>query len=356
MTIFSILFAILIFSFLIFTHELGHFAAAKLFGVRVNEFSMFMGPVLWQKQKGETVYSLRLVPLGGFCAMEGEDGDSDDPRSFTAAVWWKRAIILLAGVTMNFITGFALFACFFAPDKQFILPVVSEVEQGCALAEGQGIQPGDTLYALDGERIYVNSDFSLLLSLSDAERHDLTVKRDGKLVELPNLLFERREFADADGTTSLRFGFSFSVEDAKFSNYIKYVWDNTINTVRMVRLSLKMLTNGQASVKDVTGPVGIVNQMSEVASQSGSVWYAFLNMLYFGGFISVNLAVMNLLPIPALDGGRVAGLVLTALIEAVTRRKLDPKYEGYVHAAGMILLLALMGLVMFKDIFTLIFK
>lgn len=354
MTIFSIVFAILIFSFLIFTHELGHFTAAKLFGVRVNEFSMFMGPLLWQKQKGETVYSLRLIPLGGYCAMEGEDGDSDDPRSFTAAVWWKRAIILLAGVTMNFITGFALFACFFAPDEQFILPTVSEIEPGCSLVENGGIQPGDTLYALDGERIYVNSDFTLLLSLSEGNTHDLTVKRDGRLVELPNLLFERREFTDADGNTSQRFGFSFSTVDATFPATMKYAWDNTINTVRMVRLSLKMLTNGQASMKDVTGPVGIVNQMSEVASQSGSVWYAFLNMLYFGAFISVNLAVMNLLPIPALDGGRVVGLILTAMIEAVTRKKLDPKYEGYVHAAGMVLLLGLMGIVMFKDIWTLI--
>ena len=124
-----------------------------------------------------------------------------------------------------------------------------------------------------------------------------------------------------------------------------------MDTVRLVRLSLKMLLTGQAGLKDMTGPVGIVQQMSSVAEASGSAWYAFLNLLYFGGFIAINLAVMNLLPIPALDGGRVVGLLLTTAVEAITRKKVDPRVEGYIHGVGMILLLALMAVIMFKDIF-----
>lgn len=351
----SVLFAILLFSFLILIHELGHFTAAKLFGVQVNEFSMFMGPVLWKKQVGETLYSLRLVPIGGFCAMEGEDGDSNSPRSFGAAAWWKRLIILVAGAAMNFLAGMVLLACFFAPDKTFVLPVVDQIEAGCALAEQGGIQQGDEIYALDGERIYTYTDFSMMLSLNPGDVHDLVVLRDGQKVEFRNFLMEKREFPNEDGTTSLRYGFSFTMVQADTAQRLKYVWNTTLDTVRMVRLSLQMLLTGKAGVKDMSGPVGIVQQMSEVADASGSAYYAFLNMLYFGGFIAINLAVMNLLPIPALDGGRVVGLLLTTLIEAVTRRKIDPKYEGYIHGAGMVLLLALMGIIMFKDIF-MIFK
>lgn len=350
----SILFAVLLFSFLIFIHELGHFTAAKLFGIQVNEFSMFMGPLLWKKQVGETLYSLRLIPFGGFCAMEGEDGDSDNPRAFTAAAWWKRLIVLAAGAAMNFLAGMVLLGCFFAPDKQFVLPVVDQVEPGCALAGEQGILPGDEIYSLDGERIYTYTDFSMILSLNPGDVHDLVLKRDGKTIVLNDFLMEKREFPNEDGTTSLRYGFNFSVTDANAVELMKYTWNSTLDTVRMVRLSLQMLATGKAGMQDVSGPVGIVQQMSEVAEASGSAYYAFLNMLYFGGFIAINLAVMNLLPIPALDGGRVVGLLMTTLIEAVTRKKIDPKYEGYIHAAGMFLLLALMGIIMFKDIFMII--
>lgn len=350
----SVLFAILIFSFLIFIHELGHFTAAKAFGVQVNEFSVFMGPALFKKQVGETLYAIRCIPIGGFCAMEGEDGDSDSPRSFANAAWWKRLIILIAGAAMNFLAGVLLLGCFFAPDEQFILPTVTQIEPGCAIAGEYGIQEGDRIVSLDGEQIYVYSDFSLILSLNEGDVHDLQVRRGNELITMKDLLMEKREFPNEDGTTSLRYGFSFGVTDATFGETVRYTWNSALDTVRLVRLSLQMLLTGKAGMADVSGPVGIVQQMSEVADNSGSAYYAFLNMLYFGGFIAINLAVMNLLPIPALDGGRVVGVVLTALVEAVTRRKIDPKYEGYIHAGGMILLLGLMAVIMFKDIFTIV--
>ena len=342
----TILFAILLFSFLIFIHELGHFVAAKLSGVQVNEFSLFMGPAIWKKQVGETLYALRCIPIGGYCAMEGEDGGSDNPRSFDKAAWWKRLIILIAGAAMNFVSGLALLGICYAPAEAFITPVISIVEEGCSLAEGNGIQVGDKLLELDGEKIYVSGDFETILSLNGGTTHDLVVERNGEKLLLEDVTMERREFADG-----VRFGFSFTLVEATFSEKVSYVWNTALDTVRLVRLSLQMLLTGQAGISDMSGPVGIVQMMSETAEASPSKLDALLNMIYFGGFIAINLSVMNLLPIPALDGGRVAGLLITTAVEKVIRKKIDPKYEGYLHAAGMILLLALMAVIMFKDIF-----
>ena len=148
----SILFAILLFSILIFVHELGHFLAAKASGVRVNEFSLFMGPAIFKKQVGETLYALRCIPIGGYCAMEGEDEDTDDPGSFQKAAWWKRLIILVAGSAMNFVAGFLIIAIVFAPHKQLILPVIESAEPGCTVIREGGLQVGDEILELDGEK------------------------------------------------------------------------------------------------------------------------------------------------------------------------------------------------------------
>ena len=350
----TILFAILLFSILIFVHELGHFVAAKLSGVQVNEFSMFMGPAIWKKQVGETLYAIRCIPIGGYCAMEGEDEDTDNPRSFQKAAWWKRLIILVAGSAMNLITGLLIFLIVFAPAQQFVTPEISYIEENCALAGEHGIQVGDRIVELDGEKIYLQSDFSMILSLNSGDVHDLVLERGGEEVVLDDFLMEKREFDNGDGTTGLRYGFSFSVEDATFANKLKYTWMQTVDTVRNVRLSLQMLLTGRAGLKDMSGPVGIVQIMSETAAASETTFDATMNMLFFGGFLGVNLAVMNLLPIPALDGGRIVGLLLTTAVEKLTRRKINPKYESYLHAGGMVLLLILMAVIMFKDIFVII--
>ena len=350
----SILFAILLFSFLIFIHELGHFVAAKLSGVQVNEFSLFMGPAIWKKQKGETLYALRCIPIGGYCAMEGEEEDTDNPRSFQKAAWWKRLVILVAGAAMNFVAGLLLLAIVYAPAEQFVVPVVDFFEEGCALYGEEGLLEGDRILELDGEKIYVASDFSTILSMNSGDVHDLVIERNGQKIELNDFVMEKREFPDGNGGTSLRYGFSFGLEDATFGNKVKYVWNTALDTVRIVRLSLQMLLTGQAGIQDMGGPVMIVDQMNQVAEASATTADAVLNMLYFGGFIAINLAVMNLLPIPALDGGRVVCLLITTAVEAVTRKKINPKYEGYLHGAGMVLLLGLMAVIMFKDIFVIV--
>ena len=349
----SVLFAILLFSFLIFIHELGHFAAAKLSGVQVNEFSMFMGPVLWKKQVGETLYSVRLIPVGGFCAMEGEDADTDNPRSFQKAAWWKRLIILVAGAAMNFLVGVILMFIVYMPAQAVVEPVIASFEEFSTVDGAEGLQVGDRILEVDGEKIYVQSDFSLILSLNPGDYHDLVVERNGQKISLPDFRMEKHEVTREDGSTQMLFGMNFTLQELTFGGKVRYAWYQCLDTVRMVRLSLQMIFTGQAGLSDMSGPVGIVQQMSDVANASPTALDALMNMLYFGAFIAINLAVMNLLPIPALDGGRIVGVLITTGVEAVTRKKIDPKYEGYLHGAGMIFLLGLMALVMFKDIFVL---
>ena len=345
-----IIFAILIFSLLIFVHELGHFIAAKASGVQVNEFAMFMGPAIFKKKKGDTVYSLRCIPIGGFCAMEGEDEDTDNPRSFQRAAWWKRLIILVAGAGMNFLIGLLIFLIVFMPTKSMAVPVVYDFEPGCTLNAPGGLMAGDEIIEIDGEKIYSAKNVLTILYINDGQPHDLVVLRDGEKVELNDFAMPKQEFPNGDGTTSMRYGFSFSVIQPTFWEKVECAWNETLDSVRNVRLSLQMLLTGKASLKDISGPVGIVDQMSTMADASETKTDAFLNILWFGGFIAVNLAVMNLLPIPALDGGRVVALLLTTAIEKITKKKVNPKYEGYINAAGMILLLALMAVIMFKDI------
>ena len=349
----SVLFAILLFSFLIFIHELGHFVAAKLSKVQVNEFSMFMGPALWKKQIGETLYAVRLIPVGGFCAMEGEDADTDNPRSFQKAAWWKRLIILVAGAAMNFLVGVVLMFIVYMPAQAVVEPVIASFEEFSTIDGAEGLQVGDRILEVDGEKIYVQSDFSLILSLNPGDYHDLVVQRSRQRISIPNFHMEKHAVTREDGSTQMLYGMNFTMQELTFGGKVRYAWYQCLDTVRMVRLSLQMIFTGQAGLSDMSGPVGIVQQMSDVADASPTALDALMNMLYFGAFIAINLAVMNLLPIPALDGGRIVGVLITTGVEAVTRKKIDPKYEGYLHGAGMIFLLGIMALVMFKDIFVL---
>lgn len=352
----SVIFAIFLFSVLIFVHELGHFTAAKLSGVQVNEFSMFMGPAIWKKQVGETLYVIRCIPIGGYCAMEGEDGGSDNPRSFDKAAWWKRLIILAAGAAMNFLIGVVLMVIVVLmvsvclPGKQTAVPVIASFEDYATVNGENGLQAGDRIVEVDGEKLYSYSDFSMILSLNPGDVHDITVRRNGEKVVLKDFLLEKHEVTLENGSTGLRYGINFTLSTPNFWEKLGMAWNQSLDTVRMVRLSLQMLLGGKVGIKDMSGPVGIVSEMSKVAAASDSKVTALLNMLYFGGFIAINLAVMNLLPIPALDGGRIVCLLITVAVEAVTKKKINPKYEGYLHGAGMILLLALMAIIMFKDV------
>ena len=345
-----ILLAILIFGFLIFIHELGHFICAKLSGVQVNEFALCMGPALWQRTRGETTYSLRLIPIGGYCAMEGEDESSDNPRAFTRAKWWKKLIILVAGSAMNFLTGLLLVAILLCSAEGFIQPVIADFYEGAAIESEDGLQKGDEFYRIDGERVWIYSDVGLLLSRNTTGVFDLEVIRDGEKVLLEDFAMEKQEFI-IDGQPQLLYGMQFTAVEADFPVLMKNIWGNCMYFVQMVKIGLHDLVSGAVGLQDMSGPVGIVSIIHDTGTSAETTRDGVMDVLYLGAFIAVNLAVMNLLPLPALDGGRVVCLLLTLAIEAVTRRKLDPKYEGYIHTAGMVLLMGLMVFVTFHDVF-----
>ena len=352
----SILFAILLFSFLIFIHELGHFVAAKLSGVQVNEFSVFMGPAIFKKQVGETLYSIRCIPLGGYCAMEGEDQDTDNPRSFQKASWWKRLIILVAGSAMNLIAGFLIVAIV---NSFSAVPVtqVHSLRTGSTLAWEGGLQAGDVILEMDGRALESTTDFTAILQEdTSVTTFDVLVRRNDREMLLEDVTIIPQEFQeDAEGAAGTYYGITWATRRLGFSEILTQSWADCVYFVEVVWMSLGMLLSGEAGLMDMSGPVGIVSMMTETVQLSASTSAAVLNLLFFGGFIAVNLGVMNLLPIPALDGGRVVGLLLTAAVEGITKKKINPKFESYLHGAGMILLLLLMGAILFKDIFT-IFK
>jgi len=341
--------AVIIFGLLIASHEAGHFIAAKACGVKVLEFSIGMGPAIFKKQGKETIYSLRALPVGGFCAMEGEDSASRDPRAFTNQAAWKRLIILVAGSAMNFLLGFILVLLVFSQTDSFTTPTITGFMEGCPYEGEDGLMAGDTIYKIDGERIYFSSDVGFYLGRGNGRTVDLVLIRDGKKITLDDFPMTLREY-EVDGEKVMKYGLYFGVKETGAAARLKYSWYCVLNFVRLVRLGLVDLIRGAVGIRDMSGPVGIVGLINDVGRESATVSDAFSNIAYLTAFITVNLSVMNMLPIPALDGGRVLFLIVTWVAERILRRKIDPKYEGYIHAAGLILLLGLMAFVMFNDI------
>ena len=349
-----IIIAIIIFGILVATHELGHFLMAKACGVKVIEYAIGMGPAIFKKQGKETLYSLRILPLGGYCAMEGEDADSDDPRAFGNQAVWKRLLILVAGAAMNFLTGFLLILLVFSQQEGFMTPTITGFMDGCPYVGEYGLMEGDEFYKINGERIYFSSDVSTYLQRGGKDTADIVLIRDGKKVVLDDYPMTLVEYPTEDGGTELKYGLYFGVKETGALARLKYSWYCALDFVRLVRLSLVDLFTGALGIKDMNGVVGIVSVMNDVGKSSPTFYDAMMNIAYMTALIAINLAVMNLLPIPALDGGRVLFLLLTWIIEKLSRRKLDPKYEGYINAAGLTLLLALTVFVMFNDIWKII--
>jgi len=341
-----IVIAIVMFGILIAVHEFGHFITAKLCGVRVNEFALGMGPALLRKQRGETLYSLRLLPIGGFCAMEGEDSESDDPRSFLNQSRFKRLLILIAGVVMNFLLGIILVLIMNSGAEAFVSPTVADFMDGCPYQGEDALMIGDTFYRINGDRVYLPSDVGDFLSQGNGT-YDIVLMRDGKKVELKDFEMTLREY---EGSDSPKYGFYFGYVEANFGTHLRYAWNTSMEFLRWIRFGLRDLISGAVGFNEMSGVVGIVDMMNDVGQQSETTRIAMENILYISAFIAVNLAVMNLLPLPALDGGRIFLLLVTAVIEGITKKKLDPKYEGYINTVGFVLLMLLMVLVMYNDI------
>ena len=344
-----IVIAIVAFGVLVAVHELGHFLAAKSLGIKVNEFAIGMGPKIISKQKGETTYSLRALPIGGFCAMEGEDGEAEDPRAFVNKSIPKRLIVLIAGSFMNFLVGFLIVLILFSGRSYYSQPVLTGFMDGFPLEGESGLMAGDRILSVDGHHVSLVEEVTLYLSRGDGESADIVVRRDGKRVKLEDLPLQLREYETENGT-ELKYGLYFKVVESSFGELIRQSWANSIYFVKMVRMGLSDLITGAAKLRDLSGPVGIVSMINEVGQSSPTTSAALWSVAYLIAFIAVNLSVMNMLPIPALDGGRVFVMLVKWCIEKIIRRKLNPKVEGYIHGAGLVLLLALMAYVMFNDI------
>ena len=332
--------AILIFGVLIAVHELGHFLAAKACGVRVNEFSIGMGPAIFHTTKGETEYSLRLLPIGGFCAMEGEDEESDDPRALERQGFWKKLLIFVAGAAMNFLTGLLIMICLYAGAQGFYTAEIVELDSAFPQQGENGIMVGDVIWAINGERIYLKSDVSTVLGVVDLDENgtiEMTVKRGGEKLKRTLTL---QTYTDENGAEVRRYGFTYGgIVEATPLVRLQYSWYNTLDFVRLVRMSLMMLVSGSAGLDDLSGPVGIVSTIKDVGEEAqeeaeknnqNGFAAAAESILYFGALIAVNLAVMNLLPLPALDGGKVFFLVINTLALALFKRQIPPKYENYI--------------------------
>lgn len=338
----KIIIAILIFSIIILFHELGHFLLAKANGIRVNEFCLGLGPRVFGITRGETVYSLHLFPIGGACIMEGEDEESDDSRAFGKKSVWARISVVFAGPFFNFLMAF-VFAFILLCNTGYDLPVLSGVSEGYP-AEEAGLEAGDTIVKINHSRIHFFRDISVYTQFHPGETVTITYERDGERYETEITPKYNEEYGyymyGIQGSTERTFG---SVLDTLgYSVYeVKYWINVTMN-------SLKALVTGQVGVNEMSGPIGIVGMIGDSYEESVSHGYytAFLQMLYTTIFLSANLGVMNLLPLPALDGGR----LLFMIIELIRGKRVDPDKEGMVHFVGMMLLFALMFFTFFNDI------
>ena len=350
-----IILAILLFGILIAAHEWGHFIAARLCGVTVHEFSIGMGPLIWKKDgKKGTKFSLRALPIGGFCSLEGEEEESDDPHSLSNQGFWKKVLVFAAGAVMNLLVGMLIILLLNFQATGFYVPAAAGCAPEFETVNGGALLEGDIFYSINCSRVYTPSDIDLLIMVANGQPIDLVVLRDGERVRFDNLAVGT--FSDSDGNPYRGYGFyrTAIVREATLGTRLQYTWYNTVDFVRTVWFSLQMLVNGSAGVSDLNGPVGIVSTINDVGNQSASVADALMNIVYFGAFISVNLSVMNLLPIPALDGGHILFLVVSTVSEKLFRRKIPMKYEAAINMVFLALLMGLMLFVTFNDVMRLV--
>lgn len=337
-----ILFALLFFGVIIMIHECGHFACAKLFKVKVNEFSLGMGPALFKKKKGDTLYAVRLFPIGGYVAMEGEDDASEDERAFNKKPVWQKMIIVVAGALMNLILGFILMVLLLTTSTDLIGTNTIKEFYPDAVSSQYGLQAGDRFVEIDGHHVWSELDLSFLMSRSQDGVFDFVVERDGEKVTLNDVHFATEQ---QNGITLIQYDFIIIGEQPGFLNIVKNAFTQSASIVRMVWLSVFDLVTGRYGMSELAGPVGTVDIIADVTAQAVSSG-SLTNLLTIMAFITINVGVANLLPLPALDGGR----FLFLAVEAVRRKPVNPKYEGYVHAAGLVLLLLLMVVVTYNDI------
>ncbi len=336
--IITIIAAVFVFGIIIFIHELGHFLAARLSGIKVNEFAIGMGPTILKMKRKDTVYAIRLFPIGGFVSMEGEDEDSDEIGSFGKAPVGNRILTVAMGAIFNLILGFFLMMTLTIWSGAIATTTIHSFEENASSYE-TGLEVDDKIISINGRRMYNIDDILYELFRVKEGKADFIVERDGERVEVSGVTFETfyNEEADID---QIVLDFKVYAVEKTFFNVIRESFYATISMVKLVFVSVVDLVTGNVPINQLAGPVGIVNVISD------AVVNGVKNIIYIMALLTINLGVMNLLPLPALDGGRLVFLIF----EAITKRKLNPKYEGYIHAGGLILLLTLMIFVTYNDV------
>lgn len=335
-----ILVAVLFFGFVITIHEFGHFIAAKLSGIKVDEFAIGMGPSVLKFGKKETKYSLRLFPIGGYVSMEGEDEESDDERAFNNKPVYKKFSVVAAGAFMNLLLGLILVGILVTQQNLIGTTTIAAFSEN-ATSVNYGLQPGDKVLKVNGNRTFSSMDISFLMGRDEDGIIDFEVERNGEKVELDGVKFQTRQ---ENGVNFITYDFSLYGVKKTFFNVIRESFLQTVSIARLVWLSLFDIVTGRYGLSQLAGPVGTVGVIADVASTG------IKNLINIFAFISINIGVFNLLPLPALDGGRMFFL----LVEGIRRKPINPKYEGYVHGAGLIILLVFMVVVTFNDILNLI--
>lgn len=374
---------IIMFLVMVSLHEFGHFIVAKALNFKILEYAIGFGPAIFKKQKGETLYAVRAVPLGGFCKFEGEEEQSEDPRAFSNQAVWKRILVVIAGGIFNVILGFVLFVAMLPSLSPMQTNVVDSVVPHSYI-EDSGIQPGDKIVKINGKHIGFYNDITLYRDgMSKDTENTVTIKRDGKKIDVPVMLTQQRtkiaykenyieytseingfpevqriDYSDKvpknvqkvgteENSTRYIIGFTPESENINFGNIWGYAWNETKFVVKLVYRSLWELITGKVGMEQMSGPVGIVTEVNNAVHQESDRLLYILNLT---ALLTINLGVFNLLPLPALDGGR----LLFMIIELIRRKPIPPEKEGIVHAIGMLLLFALIIFISFQDIMKLI--
>lgn len=340
-----VIISVLLFSLVIFIHELGHFITAKLSGVKVNEFAIGMGPAIFKIQKKETLYAIRLFPIGGYCSMEGEDSESNNTDSFSQKSVYKRILIVAAGAIMNIVLAFVFMILILSQQEQFASTTISKFSEN-AVTNQCGLQVGDTIKYIDGYHICTYTDIGFMLAINTDLKSNIVVDRNGEEIELNNVQFASKE--NNDGKTILVKDFYVMPMEKNIGTIITQTFKEMSSNIRITYATIIGMVTGKLSFNEVSGPVGIVTIISNAASEGLKVNFltALNNIIMIMMILSINLGLFNLLPIPALDGGRLVFLI----IEAIKGSPVNPKYEGLIHTVGFIILMLILLAVSINDI------
>lgn len=341
-SVWPFLLAIFLFGIIIAIHEFGHFSFAKLFDVKVNEFSLGMGPKLLKKKKGETTYALRLFPIGGFVSMEGEDEDSDNPRAFNNKPAWQRFIIVAAGAVLNLILGVVVVGICLSCSELVGTREIHSFKEN-SVSDKSGLQAGDVIVKINNTNVYSSQGIAFNMVRDADNKLDITVIRDGKKVQLEDVEFKQFTY---EGRSYIEQDFFIVGVNPTPWNVIKNAVLDSASIVQMVRLSLVDMVTGKYGMKDVSGPIGTISAIAESTAEPEKFGDKILTALNFLSMITINVGMFNLLPVPALDGGRLFFIFL----EMIRRKPIPAKKEGLVHTVGLVLLLLLMVIISINDV------